>query len=800
MATPLSSLLSKWRVSLRGRSPLSSALSDAMVADPVNADMRPGLSPSSNPFSSLGANQIEHSIALRVLVQTLVSIGITAMLVAASGVTDTTAWNWLAIPLSAAGGFWSWRSRRRANIAMKFIIAIGMLVSLGLFFGQLLSLPGDTRIVLAELLIQLQVLHSFDLPRRKDLGYSMMIGLILLGVAATISQTLSFAPLLFGFLLVALPVLMLDYRSRIGLLSAEWRAIYKSIAPKQYAAVLFITLLLGLAIFAALPRLPGYQLRAFPVSGSLDTETPLDNRTIFNPGYISGGNGDQTGEAGAGTGGSDSTQSPESGPGRMSTDFYYGFNQRVNQNLRGEMIPKMVMRVRSQIQGFWRVMAFDRYTGQGWEVSRNEATSPLYRSPISYQFLPPRIARDGPTQEVVQTYTMVDDFQNLIPALYEPKEVFFPAQSLSVDQEGSLRAPRPLAEGLTYTVVSSVPLRDPAFLRQTSTKYPTNINRYYLQVPEATKQRIRRETERLLATAPEPLTTVFDKAQFLTQTLKSQYQINEDLPFFEPDEDLVEAFLFKYKGGTADHFSTVLTIMLRSIGIPARLVAGFGAGEFNPFTGFYLVRNTDAYAITEVYFTRQGWFTFDPIPGHVLIPPSVEDADPFSILRQLWRALSNWLPAPVVASLQQVWQAMARTLVRIVTFISRFWGKGWLSVLWGAVAMTIVSFIGWLAWQGWRNWQRQRWLTQLHPMERLYQQLLARLQAQGYPKSPSQTPFEYLHSLGQHPNFQSLAIVQEITQAYVRWRYGAHLPNLDDLRSQLRQMGQRHPRRQDPTS
>jgi len=52
--------------------------------------------------------------------------------------------------------------------------------------------------------------------------------------------------------------------------------------------------------------------------------------------------------------------------------------------------------------------------------------------------------------------------------------------------------------------------------------------------------------------------------------------------------------------------------MLRSIGIPARLVAGFSPGEFNPFTGLYVVRNTDAYAMTEVYFPKYGWF--DPIP------------------------------------------------------------------------------------------------------------------------------------------------------------------------------------------
>ena len=167
-------------------------------------------------LSALPPSVPEDSIALRILVQGLVAIGICSLSVASAGVTDTSGLNLLAIPLSAAGAYWSWRSRRRRNMAAKFLIALGMLVALAFFLGRILRVPGDTRIVLAELLIHLQVLHSFDLPRRKDLGYSMMIGLILVGVAATISQTLLFGPFLLLFFLVALPVLVLDYRSRLG--------------------------------------------------------------------------------------------------------------------------------------------------------------------------------------------------------------------------------------------------------------------------------------------------------------------------------------------------------------------------------------------------------------------------------------------------------------------------------------------------------------------------------------------------------------------------------------------------------
>jgi transglutaminase-like putative cysteine protease len=746
--------------------------------------------------SAVPSSPSEDSVLLRTLVQGLVTVGICALAIAASGVTDTSSWNLLAIPFSAVGASWSWRSRRRKNIGVKFCIALGMLLALAFFFWRLLNLPGDTRIILAELLIQLQVLHSFDLPRRKDLGYSMMIGLILVGVAATISQTLVFGLLLFLFLLIALPVLTLDYRSRLGLRDRGWHSIRSSTAPRQLGGVLLITLLLGLIIFAALPRLPGYQLRTFPVSGSVDTDSDFDGRTIFNPGYINGGSGDQDAEAGNGdgSGGPNRGQSPEEGPGRMSTDFYYGFNQRMNQNLRGEMISQVVMRVRSQSQGFWRVMAFDRYTGQGWEISRNDATSRIPRSPISYQFLPPRMPRLGPRQEVVQTYTMVQDFQNLLPVLYQPKEIYFPSQDLVVDPEGAFRSPKPLTEGLTYTVVSDVALRIPEALQQATQSYPLEIANYYLQIPASIQPRVQAETERLLKTSPVALPTVFDKVQFLTQAIKDRYALQEDLPFFEDGEDLVEAFLFKYQGGTPDHFSTVLTMMLRSIGVPARLVAGFGTGDFNPFTGFYIVRNTDAYAITEVFFPEYGWFTFDPIPGHLPLPPSVEDYDPFGILRQLWQWLEGLLPPVVAEKLQQGFQLLAQLIYAVVSVITRFSSQGWLSVLGGVIGLTGLSFVGWLGWQGWRSWQRCRWLNQLPPMERLYQQMLYRLSNLGYPKAASQTPFEYSDYLRQEPTFHQAPLVQTVIQAYVRWRYGDEDPaDIKQLQANLKHLKKNTP-------
>jgi len=731
--------------------------------------------------------QTENSILLRVLVQGLVIVGIVATDLAAE--TQISFW---AIPLSIVGATWSWYRRRDRNIAVKFFLAIGMLVAMGTFFSNLFAQLNDTRLILAELLIQLQVLHSFDLPRRKDLGYSMVIGLILLGVAGTLSQTLAFAPLLLLFLAIALPVLVLDYQSRLGISRIQKRQTSSRLTSRssplslrRLSLFLLVILGLGLTIFALMPRFPGYQLQTFPVSGPAnfaDKNFDNNNRGIINPGYVREGN--QSGTGGGGQGGT-------RGSSQMDETFYYGFGSKINQNLRGELKPKVVMRVRSQSPGFWRVLAFDRYTGQGWEISRDDKVMRVNRPEWSYRFFLPTPYTTAQTKPVIQSYTAVSELPNLIPALAYARELYFPSRAIEVDTEGSLRSPSGLIEGLTYTVVSEVPYRDRSLLQQASDNYPKTIKNYYLDVPPKIAAKVRQRTEELLATSPKPITSSYEKALYLTQALKQRFSIPEDpfgLPTLAENEDLVEAFLFKYKGGYPDHFSTTLTIMLRSIGIPARLVAGFGTGEFNPFTGYYVVKNTDAYAMTEVFFPKYGWFTFDPIPGHELIPQGVEESQTFGVLRQFWQWVAGWLPSPVSSWLGSVWNLIIGALSRAIFWLLAILSNGWVGLFTGLILAIALGFLGWLGWNQWRTWRYHRWLSGLSPMESIYQQMLKILGAKGYTKHPAQTPLEYASLSRQHQPLASAEVIEEISQAYVRWRYGGQMPNIKQLRQRLRDL------------
>jgi hypothetical protein len=196
----------------------------------------------------------------------------------------------------------------------------------------------------------------------------------------------------------------------------------------------------------------------------------------------------------------------------------------------------------------------------------------------------------------------------------------------------------------------------------------------------------------------------------------------------------------------------------------------------------YVVRNTDAYAMTEVYFPKYGWFAFDPIPNHPLIPPSIEDSQTFSVLRQFWNWVAGWLPSPVTGLFNNVFGTIFTWITRAISWFFALFAQGWLGVLTGLTLATTIAFFSWFGWVQWREWLKRRWLSKLPPMERLYQQMLQWTATKGLSKHPAQTPLEYAKVAYQHHTHDTAQVIDEISQAYVSWRYGGHTPNLQQLR------------------
>jgi hypothetical protein len=75
----------------------------------------------------------------------------------------------------------------------------------------------------------------------------------------------------------------------------------------------------------------------------------------------------------------------------------------------------------------------------------------------------------------------------------------------------------------------------------------------------------------------------------------------------------VDEFLFATREGFCEHYASAFTVMMRAAGIPARVVSGYQGGEFNSVGSYYIIRQSDAHAWTEVWFADEGWVRIDPV-------------------------------------------------------------------------------------------------------------------------------------------------------------------------------------------
>jgi transglutaminase-like putative cysteine protease len=97
----------------------------------------------------------------------------------------------------------------------------------------------------------------------------------------------------------------------------------------------------------------------------------------------------------------------------------------------------------------------------------------------------------------------------------------------------------------------------------------------------------------------------------------------------------IDDFLFNAKQGHCEYFASSMVLLLRSQGIPSRLVTGFLGAEYNPIEGYYIVRQSNAHAWVEAWLGEGiGWRQYDPTPPSGR--PAVEDLSASLVLQQAW--------------------------------------------------------------------------------------------------------------------------------------------------------------------
>ncbi len=161
----------------------------------------------------------------------------------------------------------------------------------------------------------------------------------------------------------------------------------------------------------------------------------------------------------------------------------------------------------------------------------------------------------------------------------------------------------------TYWGVSDLSQPSHVKLQTASDPYPAGILEENLQLPPLDGR-----IAHLAQQVSRSESTNFDKAAAIETYLRTHFGYSLQLSKTPPADPLSE-FLFERKQGHCEYFASAMAVMLRTLGIPARIVNGFHGGEYNDLTGQYVVRASDAHSWVEVYFPGNGWVTFDPTPS-----------------------------------------------------------------------------------------------------------------------------------------------------------------------------------------
>ncbi len=360
---------------------------------------------------------------------------------------------------------------------------------------------------------------------------------------------------------------------------------------------------------------------------------------------------------------------------------------------------------------------------------------------------------------------------------------------------GSYRVPKPpRGVKLNYGVFSFLE-DESAPVQATPEPLPTRERTQLLQLPAGLDPRIPRLSRQVTTGA----LTEIEKARQIETHLRSNYGYTlQLLPKAVPDP--LATFLFDRKKGHCEYFASAMAVMLRTVGVPSRVVTGFQSGVYNPLNKQQIVRASDAHSWVEAWIAGRGWTTFDPTPPDptaagvgVMARLSLF----FDAAQEFWQdwVVSYDLDRQIVLasnmdvaarhfrfrSFDQVRAWLGEIFVRLTGYASALAiaaGLGVIFVLFGP------SIANW-----WRARQRVKRLVRGEGVASdatlLYQRMLALLARRGIQKPPWLTPTEFARVL---PATEVRTVVYDLTSYYNEFRFGGRrevAPQMMQLLDQL---------------
>lgn len=289
---------------------------------------------------------------------------------------------------------------------------------------------------------------------------------------------------------------------------------------------------------------------------------------------------------------------------------------------------------------YWRGRTYDYFSNGQWYMTgteRDEFSPTETRLDVSdSQF--------GISARFI--FTVGESQLSLLYAPSQPVWVSRPSSFLASPAGSALdiyswNADPSLRPGETYQVTAALTNPTIESLRAAGTQYPGWVTQKYLQLPSDFPPELTALAQEITA---RTLTTPYDQTMAITRYLRENIQYAETVPLPPRNADPLAWWLFEHKQGYCVYYATSEVMLLRSLGIPARMAVGFAQGTGTASRGIdeavegigvnsYTVLRKNAHAWPEVYFPNIGWVEFEPTGNQSPLDRPLaprEDTDPIT--------------------------------------------------------------------------------------------------------------------------------------------------------------------------
>ncbi|MEN8161223.1 MAG: DUF3488 and transglutaminase-like domain-containing protein [Myxococcota bacterium] len=653
---------------------------------------------------------------------------------------------WALALCALAGGYSFWR-QRPARWQRNSWLLNGLLAGCAAAAAALYAYGSPLIVALAHFAALVQGLQLVDARPRRTEFLLVALAIFQVTLGANLTDSAFFPPLLIAFTVAAVWTLVVHTLRAEALEAGEPEAAQQALSRGLERTTLLASLccvLLSMALFPLLPRVR---------SGAL-----------FDRGF---------------------------GP---STSIA-GFSERVELGDLGRIRrdPTRVLRV-TTLEGsvpaaserYWRGLAFDHFDGRRWSVT------PKLRGPVAGD---PEIGVDlgGPRRRgrrVVQQLAREPLQSGVLFTPGLPAAFRGAVGRLHRDANRALHASATRGKRILYHVVADLATPTERKLAADHARAPDDDTRL-LQLP-ALDPRVAALAREITAAHESDA----ERVRAVEAWLRTRGRYTDTPPDFGNEGSPLEGFLLGSTEGHCEYFASSMVVLLRNVGIPARLVNGFAGGHANSLGGFVELAQSDAHTWVEVPYADAGFVRYDPTPPDLRLA-SADAYRESAGLSELASAVELWWFRNIVdfdrghqaRAVRSAWLAWHRWRKEEAKPETEAGDDAWALVLptaplWGLVV--VLALAGAAAADLRRR--RRRTGARLPPDYARALRLLAR---RGWVRGESESARDFARRLGERLPAEGVRAFERLTERYLAERFGGAPRQREPsawrtLRSQLR--------------